>query len=89
MVAFDPSSATGYAVQTGFTSRQASVFSNAACHVSDSNSLVNEAAAYNNTMSAAVRNHSWAFEILETGFDLASGGGIYNPFRPPVFGGGP
>jgi len=86
MVAFDPSSATGYAEQTDFTSRQASVFSDAACHVSDSDSMVASVALYTNTMSEAIRCHSWIFEILETSFDLAGGGGGGVAF--PVIGGG-
>jgi hypothetical protein len=77
MAAFDPSSATGFSAQTGFTSRVASVLTNAACHVSDSDAMELSVGIYTNTMSVAVRSHSYAIEIAETTIDIASGGAAF------------
>jgi hypothetical protein len=36
-----------------------------------------------------VQTSSITFDVFEVLFPIGGGGGIYNPFRPPVFGGGP
>jgi hypothetical protein len=57
-------------------------------HDTNANSASWPTTDYTLTAGTTAAYRSITCELRETNLDVASGGGIYNPFRPPVFGGG-